>query len=175
MSRYEEFMSSLPPVTSKGQESQEARHHVASLLASTDVPAEHAQSLSGIHTGAKLPQGQRAQFSHESNSIFIAGDPGKLQESMPKVYDSLKRTVTHELGHARSYAMSPGQFSSKNLQSPSFRGREEATAENYADQYLPGSYSTYDYSVPKGQNNLDKDEYKKSRGQRFGNVDPRLR
>lgn len=173
MSMFDEFHAALPRVTFQGEDSPVHREHIARMLADTNIPVEHAANLSAIHTGVALPAGTNAVYGHLSNTMRMSTDPTRLH-SMPAVYQKLVRTATHEIGHAYNRNLNPAEFTSKNLQNPSFRGRQEALAENYADEYFPGSHSGYDYEVKHGHQGFDANEYKRGRGPRFGNIDPRL-
>lgn len=175
MSRLEDFQNALPRVTFNGEDRDSPVHRdrIAQMLAGTNIPVEHAANLSAIHTGIPVAGGAHAQYGHLTNSIRMAGDPERIA-SMPGVYNKLIRTTVHEIGHAYNRNLNPGEFNEKNLTNPSWRGRQEAFAENYADEHMPGSHSGYDYDVAHGHQAFDANEYRRGRGPRYGNIDPRL-
>lgn len=176
MSRIDELRAALPTVTFRGQPSPLHHEHVAQMLASSNIPVEHAANLSAIHVGSPVAHGAGAVYDPRGNSLHIAGDPERIKNTLPgNVYEKLKRTTVHEVGHSVQRNLNPLEFSRANQANPSWRGRQEALAENYADKHLPGTYSGYDYNVQKRQQNFDSSEYKRGRGSYFGNIDPRLR
>lgn len=170
MASYDDYMATLPPVTFRGQSSQLQRQAVARSLSGSQVPPEHVARLSGIHTGVGVRNGAGALYDHKSGGIVIPGNPDATSRMSPGIQAKAGRTMAHEVGHSVSHNMNPVQFG-KYLATPHGRGLLEAHAENYADQAMPGSYSGYDYEASKGRMH---GAYQQARGQRFGNIDPRL-
>lgn len=176
MSRLEAFRSAMPPVMFQGSPSPLHREHIAQMLADSSIPVNHAADLSAIHVGSPVARGAGAVYEPRSNSLHMAGDPERIKNNLPaSVYEKLQRTAVHEIGHSVQRNLNPLEFSRANQINPSWRGRQEALAENYADENLPGTYSGYDYNVQRHLHNFDASEYRRGRGSHFGNIDPRLR
>lgn len=174
MPGYDDYMQALPPVTYQGRRSEFQREAIAHTLDATRVPLEHISSLSAIHTGSnQVPQTAGAIYQHNDGSMHVPGNPDAAWKSGP-LRMKAARTLAHETGHRYSHVANPVQFS-QYLTHPMGRGLLEASAENYADQAVPGGYSGYDYLVTHGKQSFDGNSYKTQRGQRFGNIDPRLR
>lgn len=174
MASFDEYMSALPPVTFKGQSSGLQREAVARSLADTRVPVEHVGLLSAIHTGVPVRAGAGALYDHQTRAMVIPGNPDAMAKMSPGLQARNGRTQVHEIGHAVAHNMNAAQFG-KYLATPQGRGVLEAHGENYADRMLPGSYSGYDYDVSRGRAGFDSRSYQNERGQRYGNIDPRLR
>lgn len=166
MASADEWMSAL----SGFQMQPEHRTALAGHLSQTNVPAQHAQALSSIHVGSnQIPRGAGAVYKPADRSMHLS-DPAGAERVGPGAAAKYRRTVTHEIGHAVSHHLNPDQFG-KAMSTPGGRGALEAHAENYADQAMPDSYSGYDYEASRGRMPAT---YAQARGQRFGNIDPRL-
>lgn len=174
MASYDDYMAALPPVTFRGKSSGLQREAVARSLAGSQVPVDHVAALSGVHTGVPVRNGAGALYDHRTKSVVIPGNPDAMSRMSPGVQAKSQRTLVHEVGHSASHHMNPQQFG-QYLATPHGRGLLEAHAENYADRALPGSHSGYDYDVSRGRAAFDSGSYRQARGQRFGNIDPRLR
>lgn len=148
----------------------EHRAALAGHMAATQVPVGHISALSGIRVSSKLRPGAGALYHPASRTMQIA-DPTGAARVGPGVVRKYQRTLSHEIGHHVSQVMNGPQFGTL-MQSEGGRARLEASAENYADQAVPGSYSGYDYESAKGRMHPD---YAAQRGARYGNVDPRLK
>lgn len=178
MASYDDYMAALPRVTYKGQASNVQREAIAHTLAGTHVPPEHIGSLSAIHAGVNMSVRSAALYNHDDGSMLLPGDPNWISQMGGGIHAGMQRSIAHETGHRFSHIANPVQFANY-VHHPEGRGILEASAENYADQAVPGSYSSYDYTVSRGGSpnvaKLDANSYRRMRGQRFGNIDPRLR
>jgi hypothetical protein len=169
MASYEDYLSALPRVTYRGRSSGIQRDAVAHLLGGTRVPPEHIASLSAIHAGVDLPAGTHAQYNHNAGSLLLSSDPHSVSGLSAGMVASHTRLIAHETGHRFSHIANPVQFS-QYIHNPVGRGILEASAENYADDAMPGTHAGYDPVVQQGKQPFDADSYKEIRGRRFGKI-----
>ena len=167
MASHEEWLGAL----GRFQMQPEHREALAGHLSQTRVPTEHVGSLSRIVVGSdQIRRGAGAMYFPGDRSMHLS-DPQGAKRIGPGAEAQYRRRLTHEIGHGVTHQLNEKQFGSL-VSSPHGVGVLEAHAENYADQAMPGSHSGYDYEASKGRMPAS---YQAARGERFGNIDPRLR
>jgi hypothetical protein len=167
MATWQEHFNALPDVNYMGKRSDEHKEKVARELERTGVQPAHyvgrVSSFNAVGRDTESIAGGAGLYTPRDRKLYVAGN----------FHPAFTRTMVHEIGHAVHHALSGAQFG-QMLRTPQGHARVEASAENFADQHLPGSFSKYDHLVQSGSASFDPAYYRDARGRRFGNIDPRV-